>query len=151
MNEALLQVIELKTMDSAHDLIDLYCKMNGYSIKAEELEIWINKIISIGDPLGIIIDNSIIAFLLLYCNNYQTREAYICNVYVSHDHRGKCLSKLLVEKAIQICRSRKFVRINLDVAQNNTPALKVYSQCGFAITEEYLKETEPFYKMSFSI
>ena len=151
MKEHEYDVVDLKTWKNAYELIDRYCKRNGYTIEDRELELWIKKIISYGDPQGIIFNNEIIAFLLLYCNNYDTLEAYICNVYVREDFRGRRLSKILIDKAIQICKNRGFRIINLDVAQNNEAAIIVYSSCGFTKTESYLKETVPFFTMTYYI
>ena len=151
MKDLSYEVVKLKATDNAYELIEQYCKSNGYTITGEELKKWIEKIISIGDPLGIIYNNEIIAFLLLYCNKYDTLEAYICNVYVRKDFRGKQLSKLLVEEAIQICKNREFRIINLDVAQSNIPAIKVYTRSGFEKTNSYLKDSEPYYKMTYKI
>ena len=151
MDGALNRVTELKFLSNAYGLIDKYCKDIGNSIPDEELDIWIKKIIRIGDPLGIIINDEIIAFLLLYCNKYDILEAYICNVYVKEGNRGRGLSKLLVNQAIRICHSRGFRTIKLDVAINNAPAIRVYSQCGFFETERYLKGFEPFLKMTYNL
>lgn len=148
MNNISYDVVNLKTMENAQELIATYCNKNGYSIKGDELEKWINKIISVGDPLGILYGNEIIAFLLLYCNKYDTLEAFICNVFVREDFRGKRLSELLVKKAIEICKDRNFKCVNLDVVRNNESAVRVYTSCGFCKTGSFIKESESYYKMT---
>jgi len=76
-------------------------------------------------------ENHIIAFLMLYCNNYETLEAYICNVYVLEKYRGIGLSKQILESAIEICANNKFKKIKLHVAYNNTVAISLYKKYGF--------------------
>lgn len=127
--------------------------MGGGELSDNELNAWIDKILRKGggDPLCILKDGAIIAFLLLYCNKYDTLEAYICNVYVLEQYRGNGLSRILVDRAIEICKQREFISIYLDVACDNMPAIKTYLRCGFRMTEQYDKEGEAFYKMSLNL
>lgn len=142
-------IIRLSNYPNAYDLIFNYnhsicCKLDDNSLSS-----WINKVIDIGDPLAIIKNGKIIAFLLLYCNQLDTLEAYICNVYVKEEYRGKKLSVRLVNEAISICKSRQFRTINLDVAKDNISAIKVYTQCGFTETDSYIKDSKEYIKMSY--
>lgn len=142
-------VEQLNKNNKACDLLYRYNKRICCSLSDDDLIIWINKIITIGDPLGIIDDNEIVAFLLLYCNKLETLDAYICNVFVEPKYRGQKLSRILVEKAIEICKSRNFRVVYLDVAKDNLPAIKIYSLCGFTQTEYYFKESECYVKMAY--
>lgn len=141
-------ITRLNNYPNAKLLIYNYCRGIGSQLSDEELFDWIDKILSIGDPLCILEDEKIIAFLLLYCNKYDTLEAYICNVYVLEDCRGRGLSKILVDYAISICSARHFNVVNLDVACDNLPAIRTYQKCFFKESQEYLKDGEHFYKMS---
>ncbi len=87
-----------------------------------------------GEVIGIVEENHIIAMLNLYCNNYETLSAYICNVYVLENYRGRNIAKKLIEKAIDICKFRNFKKINLHVAPDNIPAVKTYRNLGFDFT-----------------
>lgn len=141
-------IVKLSDYSNAFKLLHEYNYSIACTLDENELNVWIEKILSIGDPLAIIINNKIIAFLLLYCNHFDTLEAYICNVYVHESFRGNKLSQLLVENAIDICKSRNFKVINLDVADDNLPAKKIYTKCGFIETKQYLNGTKKYVRMS---
>ena len=142
-------VLELSKCSDSHRLLYAYNKRIGCDLDNEHLNEWLYKILSVGDPLGIVINDEIIAFLMLYCNNEETLEAYICNVYVDSQYRGMKLSANLIDTAIRICRERNFKCINLDVAESNIPALKIYMSCGFVETERYCINTEYKLKMTY--
>lgn len=144
-------VVKLSDCYDGFQLLKDYNQSISCKLDDNELNLWIEKILNIGDPLAIIINNKIVAFLLLYCNKLDTLEAYICNVYVNELFRGRKLSKLLLERAINICKSRNFRVINLDVSEDNLPAKKVYLQCGFIETERYVRGNENYIKMSYQL
>ena len=144
-------VVKLSEYPDAYNIIYRYNHKIGCTLSDGQLSEWIDKILKIGDPLAIIKDGNIIAFLLLYCNKFDTLEAYICNVYVEEQFRGCKLSKILVEEAIAICKSRNFKTINLDVAENNIAAIKVYSQCGFVETDRYFRDKDTFLQMTYTL
>lgn len=144
-----LSIIELSKYPNAHKILYEYNCDIGCTLDDEALNQWIEKIIKIGDPIAIVENEKIIAFLLLYCNNMDTLEAYICNVFVNGHHRGKKLSKLLVEKAQAICSQRNFRVINLDVAEDNIPARKIYAECGFVETRKYVKDSLIYIRMQY--
>ena len=144
-------VVKLTSYPNAHGIIHSYNRRIGCALSEEQLSEWIDKILKIGDPLAIIKHENIVAFLLLYCNKFDTLEAYICNVYVEEQFRGCKLSKKLVEEAIAICKSRDFKTINLDVAENNIAAIKVYSQCGFVETDRYFRDKDTFLQMTYTL
>lgn len=143
------KVVQLSEDINGFELLKQYNKRIGCSLADDELQEWLDKIITKGVPLGIIVNGEIIAFLLLYCNNTETLEAYICNVYVDDTYRGKKLSMRLVEESINICKDRRFKCINLDVSETNIPARKVYEYCGFIESNKYLKDSEKYLRMTY--
>lgn len=100
----------------------------------DELQGSVDKFIKYGNILGIISYGELIAMLNLYCNNYETKEAYICNVYVLDKHRRKGLARKLLNKAYQICEHNSFVKIFLHVAESNYKAIALYKSEGFSFT-----------------
>lgn len=142
-------VLELASYKDSYQLLYSFNRRIGTDIDNNHLNEWLYKILSVGDPLGIIINDEIIAFLLLYCNNEETLEAYICNVYVDSRYRGMKLSANLMDKAISICRDRNFKCINLDVAESNIPALRIYMSRGFVETERYYVNAEYKLRMTY--
>ena len=106
----------------------------GRTLSDDELTDGINKFLENGNSIAVLDGNHIIAYSNLYCNNYETLEAYICNVYVLNEYRGCGLSNLLIEKSIEICRKNKFKSISLHVDNNNAPAISLYKKFNFEMT-----------------
>lgn len=115
----------------AFELIWNHNKEIGRTLSDEELKIGINKFIDKGNVIAIIENNKIVAFLMLYCNDFESLEAYICNVYVLESYRGLGLSKRLMDKAIEICKRNDFKTIKLHVAEDNTTAINLYNKYRF--------------------
>lgn len=101
----------------------------------ENLKNSINKFIAYGDVIAVIDKDQMAAMLNLYCNNKETLEAYICDVYVCDEYRRKGLAKQMMLRAIEICRERNFKGIRLHVANDNIPAISLYKALGFVNTE----------------
>lgn len=122
---------------NAFSLLWEHNKEIGRTLTDEELTDGINKFIKNGNAIVILDDNHVIGFLNLYCNNFETRKAYICNVYILDEYRGKGLSKKLVDEAISISYLNNFDSIVLHVAEDNVKAINLYKGYGFEFTGKY--------------
>jgi ribosomal protein S18 acetylase RimI-like enzyme len=70
-------------------------------------------------------------FVAFYCNNLQTRRAFITLVLVSKQDRGSGIGRTLVSRVLDVCRQRGFVSCGLEVRSDNAPALTLYTSLGF--------------------
>jgi RimJ/RimL family protein N-acetyltransferase len=61
----------------------------------------------------------------------HTKQGYLGFMYVSENHRGKQLNKLIVDAILQWCKEKDVFEIRLDVYQDNLPAIKAYKKVGF--------------------
>ncbi len=118
----------------AFKLIYDFNKAIGREIDKNELCEGIEKFINVGNVFCVLHQNEIIAFLNVYCNNEETKEAYINNVEVKRAYRGQGLSKLILEAAIELCRKNAFETIALHVAVDNDVAINLYKKYGFEET-----------------
>lgn len=123
--------------EDAFCLIWNHNKEIGRTLSDEELKSGIQKFIDKGNVIAVIDQGKIIAFLMLYCNNYETLEAYICNVFVLEQFRGMGLSKLLMDKAIEICVQNGFKTIRLHVGEDNETAINLYKYYSFEPNGKY--------------
>ncbi len=131
-----MEVIRINNLNNAEELLYDHNREIGRTMPENELRAGIQKFIKNGEILGYIVADRIIAMLNLYCNNYDTLSAYICNVYVLEEYRGKHYSENLLNKAVQICRERNFKNVCLHVSVENTPAVHIYKKMGFRFTGE---------------
>lgn len=62
-------------------------------------------------------------------------QSRITGLAVDRNARGRGLGRRLVNAAIERARERGHVRVDLKVLGSNAPAIRVYTQAGFAVSE----------------
>lgn len=145
-------IVYLKELDdSFHLLMDFNKKIKIYKTE-DEMAQTINKFLDLGNPIGIVENNTLIAYFNLYCNNFDTLEAYFGNLYVLEEYRKQGLAKKLVFESFDFAKKNGFKTILLHVAKDNVPAIKLYESCGFEYTgASKLLGEEDTYEMRKSI
>jgi ribosomal protein S18 acetylase RimI-like enzyme len=63
----------------------------------------------------------------------SAEDCWLEDLYVLPDGRRSGLGRALVEAALESARERGCVRIELDVDEDNEPALALYRACGFRL------------------
>ena len=117
---------------NTYQLVKDYCEIiDNYDPKT--FDSWFEKINNSGNIIAIT-SSEIIAFLLLYCKRIDTKDGYICNVYVLHQYRGLGLSVRLLEKAVDVCKQLGFNSVSLHVEETNIKAIRIYEKYGFKRT-----------------
>lgn len=61
----------------------------------------------------------------------HNQQGYLGFMFVSNEHRGKQLNKLIIDVLLQWCKSRAVFEIRLDVYDDNLSAIKAYEKVGF--------------------
>lgn len=71
---------------------------------------------------------------------FLTPEAYafLYDVWVAPEHRGKHVGKFLVEWSMQWARDHGYRKIKLEVAETNSRAQRLYEELGFRTERRYL-------------
>lgn len=76
----------------------------------------------------------VISVVAVYCNDTQTRQAYISNVSTLPAWQGQGIAKTLLNYACAHAHNSGMTQVQLEVAANNQTALRLYQQQGFAVT-----------------
>ena len=118
---------------NAFDLIYDFNIEIGRELSDDELRVGIRKFLDYGNVIGVLNGEKLIAMMNLYCNNDETLEAYMNNVYVLDSYRGKGLSKKMMDIAISICKDKHFKKIKLHVAPDNVVAIQLYEKYDFVL------------------
>ncbi len=63
----------------------------------------------------------------------SAEDCWLEDLYVRESARGKGLGRALVEASAERARERGCKRIELDVNEDNAPALALYEACGFTV------------------
>ena len=77
------------------------------------------------------IDGRCAGFVAFYCNDRRSEEAFITLLLVSPDFRGMKVASALLEGVFSLARSRGFATCQLEVNNDNYPALNLYEKFGF--------------------
>jgi ribosomal protein S18 acetylase RimI-like enzyme len=87
---------------------------------------------------------TLIGLVAAYCNDQEKRIAYITSVSLLREWTGKGIAARLINQCIEHARGLGMRQIGLEVASNNTPAIKLYEKYGFIAS----KATPPFISMN---
>lgn len=128
-------IVRINDLNNAFDLLYRHNREIGRSLTEDELVSGIRKFLEHGNVFAVIVDDRIIAMLNVYCNDFETGQAYINNVYVLPTYRGNHLARELMIRAIQYCQEHGFCAICLHVAENNVAAVTTYQKLGFIFTD----------------
>lgn len=102
-----------------------------------EIESYLSKIDSISTFEKYYIENNLAGFISYYCNNEETKEAFITLVLVDRNYRGMNIAKKLMAKVIEKVKEKGFLQCGLQVRADNVNAINLYSKIGFS--EKYRK------------
>jgi ribosomal protein S18 acetylase RimI-like enzyme len=87
---------------------------------------------------------TLVGLVAAYCNDRQTCIAHITSVSVLKEWTGKGIAAELMDQCLAYANSQRMRQIGLEVASNNTSAIKLYEKRGFVAGET----DAPFVAMS---
>lgn len=88
-----------------------------------------------------------VGLVAAYCNDQQTRCAYITSVSVLREWAGKGIAAHLLKRCIEHAKASNMCRISLEVASGNISAIELYRKRGFVLG----RANTPFVTMHLSI
>lgn len=86
---------------------------------------------------------TLVGLVAAYCNDQGKRTAYITSISVLKAWTGKSIAASLMNQCIEHVKALLMRQISLEVASDNTPAIKLYEKCGFVAS----KADAPFITM----
>lgn len=78
-------------------------------------------------------NDRLIGFVAAYCNDKENRIAFITTVSVLKARMDEGIASNLLEKCIDYANTSGMEKISLEVACNNTAAIKLYEKNGFVM------------------
>ncbi len=88
--------------------------------------------------------DTLVGLVAAYCNDQESRTVYITSVSVLKEWTGKGVAARLVGQCVEYAKSMGMRQISLEVAEYNTPAIKLYEKSGFVVN----KTNAPFISMN---
>lgn len=80
-------------------------------------------------------DQNLAGFIAYYCNNYESKRAFITLVLVDKLYRGGGISKKMFSHLFTLLKKKGFNSCGLEVKQDNINALNLYKALGFECVE----------------
>jgi GNAT superfamily N-acetyltransferase len=90
---------------------------------------------------------TLVRLVAAYCNDQDTRIAYITSVSVLPEWAGKGIALQLMSRCIDYARTSGMKQISLEVAIDNMRAIRLYEKSGFIAG----KENAPFILMNLNL
>lgn len=115
----------------------LYVNRDFLSLSDFEIEGYLSKIDSLSIFKKYYIENNLAGFISFYCDNEESKEAFITMILVDKSYRGKGIAQNLITEVIDIIKEKGFLKCGLEVKADNVNAIKLYSKIGFS--ESYRK------------
>lgn len=78
---------------------------------------------------------TLVGLVAVYCNDQGKHIAYITSVSVLRAWRGKGISARLISHCIEHAKVSGMRQISLEVASDNTPAIRLYEKNGFVTSK----------------
>ena len=115
----------------------LHINRDFLPLSDSEIEGYLSKIDSLSIFNKYYIENNLAGFVSFYCNNEESKEAFITLVLVDESYRGMSIAQKLIIEVIDIIKEQGFLKCGLEVKADNLNAIKLYSKIGFS--ENYRK------------
>ena len=75
--------------------------------------------------------DALVGLVAAYCNDQEKRIAYITSISVLKGWTGKGIAVCLMSRCIKHVKAMRMGQICLEVASDNTPAIRLYEKSGF--------------------
>lgn len=78
----------------------------------------------------------LVGLVAAYCNDHHRQTAYITTVSVTRAWNGKGIAAKLMNQCVAYAKASQIQHISLEVASDNTPAIRLYKRCGFVAAKK---------------
>src|SRR5271157_4249264 len=96
-----------------------------------EIKDYAQKIVNKSTRLEAWSEGTLVGLVAAYCNDSEKRIAYITSVSVLREWKGKGIAARLINQCVEYARASGMRLISLEVASDNTPAIRLYETSGF--------------------
>ena len=112
-----------------------------------EINDYAQKILSKASRFEAWSSGTLVGLIAAYCNDQEKRIAYITSVSVLKEWTGKGIAACLMSRCINDMKALGIWQICLEVASENTPAIRLYQKNGFVASNDNV----PFVTMNLNL
>jgi len=91
--------------------------------------------------------STLVGLVAAYCNDREKRVAFITSVSVLREWTGKGMAANLMSHCVEYAKASGMRQISLEVAADNSPAIKLYEDSGFIAD----RSSAPFVRMKLNL
>ena len=139
----ILKLATIDDTDTVVELVRLYHAFEAIEFREQATTEALRPLLQHGDAGGIwLIElaGSTIGYIAL-CFGYSIelggRDAFIDELFILEEHRGRGVGKTVLEEIQSKARERKVKALHLEVERSNDRARKLYRSLGFASRERF--------------
>ena len=93
------------------------------------------KVLQFGQCITIEESGNIVAAVLFYCNDFQTKKAYITLLGTLPEYEGKGYATKLLKAAEEVAGRNGMRIMNLETERTNQKAISLYCKCGYQLSK----------------
>lgn len=134
-----VMVIQIKEIASKNELNIIIRKCdNAFDFPVHKREVYFNLLDKLFENAKVLVayDTEILGYNAFYCNNSETKIAYISLIAVDKTKQNKHVGKALLKSCEDICINNGMRYLDLEVRKNNTNAIRFYENNKFYMTKE---------------
>jgi len=117
-------------------ILEEQARQNGHFIQNVDMDTYLAKLGEKAEIVSDSIGGRCRGFVAFYCNDMDTRKAFITLVLIDPRDRGLGLGKALTEYVLNVARHRGFISCRLEVRRENRIAYNLYLSQGFQLVED---------------
>ena len=117
-------------------ILEEQARQNGCFIPNVDLDAYLAKLEAKAEFVSDTMAARCRGFVAFYCNDMDTRKAYITLVLVDPLDRGLGIGQALVAYVLSTAKRRGFIGCQLEVSKGNQAAYEMYLSQGFHLLED---------------
>lgn len=94
---------------------------------------YVDKILKSAYIQTYMVEGEIAGFVAYYCNDPKQQHAFLTMLCIAPEYIGKGIGRHLLHCSITDIKNRGFITYELEVKENNLPAIHLYKVAGFEI------------------
>jgi ribosomal protein S18 acetylase RimI-like enzyme len=123
--------------DSIRSLIlEEHARQDSHFIEGVDIDLYLAKLGEKAEIVSDSLSDRCRGFVAFYCNDMNTKQAYITLVLVDPRDRGLGIGRALVAFVLGVARVRGFTSCRLEASKRNQIACSMYLSQGFRVVEE---------------
>jgi ribosomal protein S18 acetylase RimI-like enzyme len=142
--KATLQLASIQDWEVLVQLVQAFHRFEGVNLSDEQRETSLKTLLKnpeLGGIWLICCRNQVVGYIVLcigYSIEFSGKDAFIDELYIEPDFRGKGLGRQSLELIKTLAKARGIRALHLEVERSHISAQKLYAQANFEVREKYV-------------